>query len=219
MVKYRIKRRTTRRPLKKINRGRKVMPMRRYINNNHVFIKRQFLLPTVGATGLGWVSVPLNFRFGDLPSYPEMLLFDSYKIHAIKLTFTPFWDSNDLSNQQSFTTVLPRVYTIVDRNGFPAGSLATEAQFLEHSKSRQIRKPQEPFSIYIKNPGVETAAAIGGGFTANGVTRYSPWIDTSNVNIEHFGCAIGIILPAGNPNCGFYYNVVATYYLHFKNAV
>lgn len=221
MVKYNIKRRS-RRTMKRTYRKRRntKLTIPRYIMNNHVFIKRQFVKDTVGATvSGGWTSFPFIFKFNDLTSYPEMLLFDSYKIHAIKLTFTPYWDSNDLSNQVNYTTVLPRVYTIVDRNGFPAGSLATENQFLEHAKARQIRRPQEPFSIYIKNPGVETSAATGGGFTANGLTRYSPWIDTSNVNIEHFGCALGMILPGGSPTAGFYYNVVATYYMHFKNAV
>lgn len=211
--------RRSRRSLKKSYRRRRTpkMQLQRYIMNNHVFIKRQFVSNGIGANVAGgFKSFPSVFKFNDLPSYPEMLLFDSYKIHAIKVTYTPYWDNSDMINQ-SFA-ILPRVYTVVDRNGFPAGSLATENQFLEHAKCRQIKKPTEPFSIYIKNPGVETSGAIGGGFTANGLTRYSPWIDTSNVNIEHFGSALGIILPSGPADLGFYYNVVVTYYMHFKNA-
>lgn len=195
---------------------------RTMVRNNHVFIKRMFTGPTIGRTpALGWGATPLQFALNQLPSYSELqAVFDAYKIHAVKVTFTPYWDSNDLANQTGFTTVLPRVYTVVDRNGFPAGSLATENQFLESAKARLIRKPQEPFSIYIKNPGVEAAAErTGSAFTQNGVNMYSPWLDTSSSDIGHWGCAIGMIIPAGSPDSGFFYNTTITYYMQFKNAV
>lgn len=118
-----------------------------------------------------------------------------------------------------FYTTLPRVYTVVDRNGFNAGSLASENLFLEAAKCRLIKKPQEPFNIYIKAPGCELAVANGGGFTANAATTYRPWLDLSGLNIEHYGAALGMIMPSGSPTSGFYYNVNATFYLQFKNVI
>lgn len=215
------------RPMKRTKKCEDLQSMpavpKNVVRNNHLFIKRQYNRTTIGQpVSAGWTAYPFEFSLNQLPSYSELAsVFDSYKIHAVKLTFTPYWDSNDLSAQQSATTtVLPRVYTLVDRNGFPAGSLATENQFLENGKARQILKPQEPFSIYIKSPGVETAAArTGSAFTQNGATVYSPWLDTSADDVGHWGCALGMIIPAGVPTASFFYNVNATYYLQFKNAV
>lgn len=211
---------------KKYRRYKKQIVPRNIVKDNVVFIKRQYLAATFGRTvGGGWGANPITFTANSLPSWSEFQsLFDSYRICAIKCTFTPWWDGNDLSNQGTangvWTTVLPRVYTLVDRNGITAGSLATENQFIESAKAVLIQKPQEPFSIYIKNPGVESAVSIGGGFTANAEEKTSPWLDTSNGGVEHFGAAIGMVLPGGSAaDIGFFYNINVTFYMQFKNAV
>ncbi|MEO5351389.1 MAG: hypothetical protein H7836_17370 [Magnetococcus sp. YQC-3] len=190
------------------------------IKSNAMMCTRKVVLGTVGTqVGTGWTSYPYSFRFDDIVSYAELQsVFDCYKINAIKLTFTPYWDSNDVSNQTGFTGVLPRVFTLIDRNGIPSGALATEDLFLEYGNARQIRNPQRPFNIYIKAPGVELSSA-GAITSLPAVTKYKPWIDTSNTTIPHNGCAIGMVIPAGTSTMGFYYHVVATFYLQFKNVV
>lgn len=214
--------RIQKRRVKKVIRRyrRKAMIPRKMIKSNGMMCTRKIVLGTVGTTvSLGWLAFPYQFKLDDIVSYSEFTnLFDSYKINAIKLTFTPYWNSNDVSNQTSFTGVLPRVYTLIDRNGIPVSTLNTEDRFLEYSNARQIKNPDKPFSIYVKAPGVELSSS--GAITSSpAVIKYKPWIDTSNTTIPHNGCALGMVIPAGTSTMGFYYHVVATYYLQFKTVV
>lgn len=211
-----------RRPAAKKSAKRANAPLPKNVRQNTMFCKRMTTLSQlVLQRPTTWSAFPLTFRLDQLPAYTEFTsLFDSYKIHAIKLLFTPLWDSVDVANdtQAPFPT-LPRVYTVVDRNGFPSGSLASESLFLESAKTRMIRKPQEPFSIYIRAPGVEGAVSIGGFFTANAKQNYKPWVDTSRPDVEHLGCAIGMASTGGADGAKWIYNVTATFYMEFKNVV
>lgn len=200
---------------------KKQAPPRGVKNNNNVFIKRNVQVTTFGTTvATGWNAIPLTFSANSLPGWSGLQdNFDTYRINAVKLTLTPFWDTADVNQNGPAYNTLPRVYTQIDRNGFPAGSLATEARFLESAKTYQVMEPGKGFTIFIKNPAVEGSVAIGGGFTANAQTTWSPWLDTSNGNVEHNGAAMGIVLPAGSPGSGWYYNINATYYLQMRHSV
>lgn len=185
----------------------------RNIKTNSLVTKRSYVLEPFGVSvSSGWVAVPFQFRLNDIPTYSEFQsLFDSYKINGVKLTFTPYWDSNDLSNQLSSTYTLPRVYTLIDNSGIPAGSIATENQFLEYANARIITDPSKAFTVYVKNPTVETFA------TSNfSVENKKPWIDLSHPDVIHHGAAMGMVIPAGASTAVFYYNIVATFYLSFK---
>lgn len=205
---------------KKPYRKRNVYVPRRTMRSNALTCTRKVILGTWGALkSQGWLTNPYQFRLDGISSYSEFQsLFDSYRINAVKLTFTPFWDSSDVTQTSAPYTGLPRVYTIIDRNGIPLNSINTEAKILEYSKSRVIKKPQEPFSIYIKYPGVEMSSA-GDLASSPAVFKARPWIDTSNATIPHNGCAIGMVCPVGSDTSGWYYHVVATYYLQFRTVV
>lgn len=200
------------RPFKRTKRSYDIPKL---VKSNTVFLKRSVVLESIGRTvTTGWGAFPYQFTLNQLPAYSELqAVFDSYRINAIKLTFTPYWDNNNW-NITNTVYVLPRVYTLIDKNGIPPGQIATEAQFLEYSNSRQIVKPQEPFSIFIKKPSVEMRA----GSTDN-VGNASPWIDTADPTVPHHGCAAGMVIPSGSADVGFFYHVVATFYLEMKTAV
>jgi len=191
------------------------------IKDNVVYLKRHVILGTISTTvTLGWQAFPYSFRLDTIPNYSELQsVFDQYKVNGIKLQFTPYWDGNDYATQGTNNfSVLPRVYTLTDENGIPAGSINTEAKFLEYSNAKQIIEPQKPFSIYFR-PNIEMSSA-GDSNTQAAVTSNGPrWIDTSNPTIPHNSCAIGMIVPTGlTGGQSWVYHVVATYYLQFKNA-
>lgn len=193
-----------------------------YKFNNNVFIKRTIVIGTANTTvAAGWTSFPYTFTASSIPTWANLASnFDSYRINAIKMTFTPFWDGNDTQNQFGANTIaLPRVYTLIDRNGITAGSLAFEDQFIESAKAVQQTKPQEAFSIYLRRPGVEGSVDIGGGFANNAKTNWSPWLDTSNPLVVHNGAALGMIIPGGAAAAGWSYHVTCTFYLQFRNAI
>lgn len=197
---------------------RRVIP--KTIKENIVSFKRQFLLGTASVTVTsGWTAFPYSFRLDTMPNYSEIQsVFDSYRINAVKLTFMPYWDGNDYATQSATNfTVLPRVYTLIDGNGIPAGTINTEDKFLEYSNSKIITKPQEPFTIYFK-PDIEVQA---GGAAASGMSAGGPqWIDTSRVDVSHNGCALGMILPTGlTGGQTWAYQIVCTYYLSAKSVV
>lgn len=205
---------------------RKAVIPRNIIKDNVTFIKRTIIRDpeSIGVLSTsGWTAFPFSFNVNQIPTWSEFQsLFDSYRVNAIKLTLTPYFsgvDSTLTGPGIVYPTFQPRVYTLIDRNGFPAGSLATENQFIESAQAQIVKKPCEPFEIYIKNPGVEAAVAIGGGFTANAMNKFSPWLDTSNPSVEHWGAAVGMVIPPNSVNGGFFYNVNVTYYMQFRNAV
>ena len=195
---------------------RKPYNVPKMIKTNTVFMKRHVYVNTIGTNvGTGWTAFPFQFKLDNLPAYSEFTsLFDAYRINGVKLTFTPFWDSNDVVNQGTVSN--PRVYTVIDANGIPPGSVNTEAKMHEYSNMKIIYDPMKAFSIYIKNPSYELASTGTGN---NAVTSNRDWLDTDNPSIPHNGAAVGMIIPVGTPTTGFYYNVIATYYLEFKTAL
>lgn len=198
---------------------KKRLTVPRAVRQNLVSVKRTFNLGTIGHTvATGWAAYPYTFALADLPNASEFTtLFDAYKLNAVKLTFTPFYDSNDSVAQVGATvTWLPRVYTCLDRNGIASGALATEDLMCNYANLRAIRKPQEPFSIYINAPGVETGV-LAGSSNLNAATKYKTWIDCVADSVTHNGCAIGWVTGGSASGVGWYYHVRATYYLQFKN--
>lgn len=192
----------------------------RAIKSNLVYVKLRHVLGPYGGPANTWTHFPFAFKFSDIANYSAYSgVFDQYRINAVKLTFTPFSDSADLGN--TITTVapgmsLPRVYTLIDRNGITSGSLSTENQTIENGSTRQIRYPEKPFSIYIKSPGIEAVAENINGTASYGLTQYRKFIDSNNVDVAHYGAGIGWFQPNSN-SVGWYYHVVATYYMQFKN--
>lgn len=211
-MKRTMRKRTYRRKRKSSPR----MQLTRAIKNNLVYVKLRHVVGSIGGSSGSWISYLYAFQLSNIANYTAYTgVFDQYRINAVKLTFTPYNDTNDLSNSGATGQNLPRVYTLIDRNGITTGSLATENSTIENGSTRQIRNPEKPFSIYVKSPGIETFAETVVGGSNIGLTQYKKFIDTNNTNIAHYGAGVGWVQP--NAGSGWFYHVVATYYLQFKN--
>lgn len=185
---------------------------RRAIKSNLVSIKRKVTFTQISLNT--WQSQQYAFTLAALPSYTEFTnLFEQYRINAVKLTFIPYTDSIE-GNTTSANLFVPRVYTIIDKDGSPL--LSSETAMQQYNDARLIRDPCKAFSIYVRKPCVQfgTANALT---VVGGAPKPSPWLDCDNHSVQHWGCGIGGVVPnaAGN----FNYSVVATYYMQFKNAV
>lgn len=215
----RMVRKTTRRPRRSYRR--KTTVPKAMVRSNTCFFKKRFVWGSFGATAaVGWQNLPMQFNFDQLPDASVIRdMFDSYRILGIKCLFTPYWDSLDAQQGAGPTYfVLPRVYTGIDYNGIPVGGLLTESLALERSNARQVRKPAEPFSIYIKNPTCEAIGQTALG-SASGLMKSRQWIDTQNGNIAHHGAWIGMVVPTtASAAAGWYYHITVTYYLQVKHA-
>lgn len=215
---YKSNKRQAIRPKRSYEKKAKYEPVpRRAVRTQTTFIKRSFPLQSIAVAEGTYTAHPYQFRLDTLPNYSEITnLFNQYRINAVKLSFTPYYVDNNLANTVNTYYAMPRVYTLIDRNGIPPGQLATEAQFLEYGTAKQIVEPNKPFSIYIKKPCVELASA-GDVATNPSVMKWNPWVDVNNPTIPHHGCAVGMTMPAGLSGTFFTYHVVATYFMEFKN--
>lgn len=206
----RTRRRTTRRL--RLTRG--------VTRSNLVSITRRVVFPEFTLPNNTWYTTSYAFSLAQLPSYTDFTnLFEQYRINAVKLQFMPTFDSADLNFNPAGTgsvwTRIPRMYTIIDRDGNP--QLSTENAMIQYGNVRQITSPLKPFSVYIKAPCVQVATA-NNVTLVGGAPKGKQWIDCDNYNIGHWGCALGGI--AGGTTSGqIIYQVVATFYMQFKNAI
>lgn len=117
------------------------------------------------------------------------VLFDEYKVNAIKVTYRPRFDSVTASEipanlpgvQESLTihTLVDPASTVIPSGTYTSGTLN---QFLENSGVRS-RSGLKPFSIYFK-PKAQVAL-LGGG---TGTKLVSPgWIKTTEPNVGFRG--------------------------------
>lgn len=212
------RRRTIRKPRRAMRSTRRRMMARipRAPRPAMLTVKLNRVVGTIGHAGATWTAYPFQFRVGNLPQYSSyQALFDAYRLNAVKITFTPFNDSLDRGSTVTTAGLsMPRLYTLIDRNGIAAGTIATENQFLEYGSSKQIKNPLKPFSIYIKAPGNESSVDVS-GVNVPALTTYKRWIDTNTGTADFNGCAVGWIAP--NAVSTWYYHVVETYYVQFKN--
>lgn len=179
---------------------------------NIVTVKRKVTLADV--TFNIWQSQAYAPLLSQLPNYTEFTnLFEQYRINGIKLDFIPKSTSFE-ANTSASVAIMPRLYTIIDKDGNAQTSSETAMQ--QYGNARLIRDPSKPFSIYIKKPCVQfgTANTIT---IVGGAPKASPWLDCDNFNVQHWGCAIGGIMPTGTGSVSF--SVVATYYMQFKHVV
>lgn len=166
-----------------------------------------------------WSWQNFAFRLVDLPNVTEFTnLFKMYKVNALKYQFLPRVNvvegtavAQAAATANPFVTQ-PRLYTVIDRAG--NASINSESAILQYSNKRQITKPLEAFSIYIKSPCVQlvadsTTSGPGSELSAN------KWIDCVNTDVYFSGCGIGGIQP-DNGLAGILYQVVCTAYLQFK---
>lgn len=192
------------------------------MRQNVVSVKRSFVTApfTVNSS---WSGAQFSFTLAALPNYSEFTsLFEQYRINGIKLTFIPSADSLDINQQQQNSstainwTTIPRLYTAIDRDG--NGQYASENAILQYGNHKIIRNPMRPFSIYVKHPCVQVGTAnlvtlVGGA------PKSKQWLDCDNYSVQHWGCVVGGIVPYQGGTVNMAYQVIATYYLQFKNAV
>ena len=185
-----------------------------------VNVKRTVNLSTLTLTS-AWAGAMYNFTLGQLPSSGDFTsMFSAYRINAIRLLFIPVITSLDgaqvYANQTAGSqwTTVPRLYTAIEKTG--NGQYATEALIQQYQNLRVIKRPLSPFTVYIKNPAVwesvQTTAA-----SAFSQPRSKQWLSCDTTNVNHYGCAIGGILPGASASGSVQYNVIATYYVQFKN--
>lgn len=208
-----MKRPRSSRSTRRVRRRPSAAPGRRMPRyRNMVAVKRTCVLGATSFTQT-WSGTNWSFKLDALPNYTDFTAgFNAYRILAVKLLFMPVITGID---GEAGTTVrqVPRAYTAIDRSSNP--QYATENGMLQYGNVRVVRSPLRMFSVYIKSPavweGVATSASV-----AYSEPKGRQWISCDTPSIPHYGCVVGGICAAGT--AGVSYNIVATYYLQFKDA-
>lgn len=214
------KRKSARAPARKRKYARRA-PIPRAVRSQQLScVRRQFLENFTVSRALGWTNTVFTFRLSDLPNYGEFTsLFEEFRINAVRLQFLPQGTSIDTpQNSANYAAgnswmYRPRIYTLVDKDG--DSNTSTEANMLQCGAARLVPNSVSPFSIYIKNPAIALETQTSLGFSA-AVSKSRQWIDTKNYGVNHFGCAVGGLIPDGSASMSYQYGVVATYYLQFR---
>lgn len=206
------------------------MTLRKNVTQNVLSCKRSTL--TYDAAGTGNTSLQFNcsttwswqnyrFRLADLPNVTEFSnLFTQYKVNALKYTFVPATTGIDGATLaqgvagQKFITQ-PRLYTVIDRAG--NASVNSELAMLQYSNKKQIRRPMETFSVYIKAPSAQLfSETTSGGSNGSGAQLAAKkWYDVVNNDVIFSGFGIGGVQPVDGQT-GIVYQVICTAYLQFR---
>lgn len=152
-----------------------------------------------------------SFKFNDIPSYSEFsVLFDSYQITGIKLTFQP----NMKAANFAAGTLIPNIYFIVDYDDSGAHTSITE---INQRQKVQIWPATTRKTVFVRNPQIAWTAQAQTG-TAY-VTPYKRiWCDFANVTTLHQGIKIDLdTVPATTwPHANFQVDVRLKMYFKCK---
>lgn len=220
MVAYsRSKRRAA--PLRRrrvVKRRRTMKVPKSMVSQNIMMCKRKYYFGVIDIPLTSWFSQAFDFRLSYLPNYTEFTnLFDQYKINAVKIDFVPSTTGNDQEGLYNQTGAggawffSPIVYTLIDKDGNP--QVSTQNATMENSKARLIKKPFEPFSIYVRKPQLLMSA----GLTTSAIQTRG-WIDTTAAGAYHHGAAIAGQILNGTTAAVMRYYCTITYYMAFRNA-
>lgn len=175
--------------------------------------------PSVATTADFWKHY--SFRLQDLPSYTELTaLFDQYKINAIRVKFVPRFDS--FSGENITDTTAPgitnqsgtQLHIIKDQRTTvsPTGtySRTTLNTFLENGKVRTYTGTR-PVTVYFKPAVINNVGA-----SAQAAFLWSPWLQTSSTDIQHWGFQAFASDQNLNGSFGNAFDVFVTYYMMVK---
>lgn len=214
------KRRTYKRPKRTTRRkyARRMKIPRSIVANNYMSCKRKVTLNSFGLSNL-WNAAAYRFKLSDLPVYNEFKnLFQYYKINAVKLQFIPAYDTVSIDSfaaSQAYW-VQPRVYTLIDKNGIKSGELNVETKAQEYSNCRLVQNPLKGWSIYVSRPRLSELTEQDSLVTSARVSHRG-WADTYYPDTWWDGCAVAGVIPITSADLTVQIQVVATYYMQFKN--
>jgi len=130
-------------------------------------------------------------KLSDFTNYSNYVgVFDEFRIEEFSIDFFPKYNVLDFQTEITNTGLqIPRVYMFTDRNG--NFTTSTESIFLTNNTGfRFIQDPLKHWKYTVKAPRFQLNATTSVG-TANGISS-TGFVDTTNYNTLHYGCAIGI---------------------------
>lgn len=170
--------------------------------------------------GLFQFGGAMRFQLNDVISPSDFTnLYDRYKITGVKITFIPLVNQGytgiSTSTNQSSATIPTINYCVdYDDSVVPVTSL----DILEKMDAK-VRRLDRPFSVYIKNPKVETIVNSDSGAVAGQIGSagyYNCAQDTINFRGLKFWIR-DMALPAAASNLNSLIRVQTKYYLAFKD--
>lgn len=204
--KYSRRRRVLRRPRRYIRRSRlpRSLPYRRQKIHN---FKRHFVttwtLASAAVTTNQWA-----FMLGSLPNYTDFTnLFDQYRMKAVSMSIIPRFSEVDQTTRTD-----TQLYSVIDRNDSTALASVNEALEYESCKHTKISKTHRRYFKLNTLSDVGSSAGGGTGFIA---TKFSPWINSANTNIWHYGCKTIADATGIGANCVM--DVYFTVYIQCRN--
>lgn len=138
---------------------------------------------------------------------PFVGLYDQYKIRKIVYTLYPKFNTSDITQTVAGTTggELPMVATCLDFDD--SNTPANFGEIIQRQNAKIHRAGRPITRVFTPSVNIVADASTGGL-----MTKRSPWLDVSNINIPHYGLKLGIQGSSLDQN----YEVVVKYYLSFK---
>lgn len=141
---------------------------------------------TSSATSDTWTHLGYSFNLAQIAAYSEITnLFDWYRISGVKLTFMP------LQSEASIASSWAGIPTMVYVKDFNDASAPTSQTDLMQYPGVRTMRLSRPISIYIKP---RCSQAVGGTTViAKAEGKNGQWIDTSAVDVIHYGVKASIL--------------------------
>lgn len=179
-----------RKPVRRRPRRTRRMYMRRRprilrrIAKIHHF-KRTFTLTPI-ASGTSAVFGAYNFQFNELPNASEFAnLFDCYRVNKIVIKYVP----NHNSSEFGATKALCEFNSALDFNDVTAPTALT--QLYEYQNWRMTRGNQIHTRVFTPSVLGVISTINAGNFTGDS-PKYKQWLNTTQLDIEHYGIKYGI---------------------------
>lgn len=185
------------------------MAMRRVYSYKQVVLNPTTIGPVVIPGASGDFLAAYNFQLSQVGGNvgPFTALYDQYKIKKIVYTLYPKFNTSDITQTVAGTTggELPMVATCIDYDDSNTplnfGDVIQRQNAIIHRASKPITR------VFRPSVNIVADAAVGGL-----MTKTSPWLDVTNINIPHYGLKLAIQGSSLDQN----YEVVVKYYLAFK---
>lgn len=207
--------------------GARKMTMYRRPRPAVLSIKRKFWFglwqPNTTTVAGYWRQMYLALN--QIPNYTELtVLFDEFKISAIKYTLMPNYTAADANQVYTGSNILnkPQMAICYDKytTVTPSGgySSATWNSFSEQGQVKLVKDPLSPVHIYISRPTITKWEASQGSPSTS--LKTAPFLNCSNfTTINHYGPQVFINDPnfTGNNLGPYSWDIYVTVYMQFRN--
>lgn len=125
----------------------------------------------------------ITLGVGSLPNITAYAsIYDMYRLNKVYVVFRPMYTSTSIANSGTLLNLIPRIYTVIDKNDNTALSISA----LREYTNCMVHDDKKAFSMAFI-PATRDSVGLGDTDIMGNVPSNKKWIGTADTNVVFYG--------------------------------